>query len=300
MHAHKGQWNEALGFLQKAVVLAPKNKGFLGELVIAYQALHRYPEAVRIAQRLVAVDPSDGSGIDRLMSSYVMMGDVGRALAAYEKAPGEARANPYLTFVYAGVQEVRRDYPAARKLLATLQPTDGLSASTIEQVRGDVEWSAGDTALAREHYLRAKALLEAQIKRSPDSPGARLDLAWVFAQLGQRKEALTQAALGIRELNGQKLFDPFRTECIDKLEIAQIQASLGDTSAAVEALDWLLARPTGNHISVPRLKLDPTWDPIRKDPRFQALLKKYSQPAPASAASAIPASDAANGADGGE
>jgi hypothetical protein len=45
-------------------------------------------------------------------------------------------------------------------------------------------------------------------------------------------------------------------------------------------LDKALAAPTGRSVSVPLLKLDPTWDPIRNDPRFQALLEKYSSDAP--------------------
>jgi hypothetical protein len=55
---------------------------------------------------------------------------------------------------------------------------------------------------------------------------------------------------------------------------------LGDNDAAIAALDKALAAPTGRSVSVPLLKLDPTWDPIRNDPRFQALLKKYASDAP--------------------
>jgi hypothetical protein len=45
-------------------------------------------------------------------------------------------------------------------------------------------------------------------------------------------------------------------------------------------LDKALAAPTGRSVSVPLLKLDPTWDPIRNDPRFQALLEKYASDVP--------------------
>ena len=64
------------------------------------------------------------------------------------------------------------------------------------------------------------------------------------------------------------------------LRLAQIQVQLGDFDNAVAGLDQLLAMSSGLYISVPLLKLDPAWDPIRHDPRFQALLKKYASATP--------------------
>lgn len=49
----------------------------------------------------------------------------------------------------------------------------------------------------------------------------------------------------------------------------------------------LLAMPAGEVMSVTRLKLDPGWDPLGNDPRFQALLKKYAPAQPDSAASGV-------------
>ncbi|MGH8397876.1 MAG: hypothetical protein ACRETA_06495 [Gammaproteobacteria bacterium] len=56
---------------------------------------------------------------------------------------------------------------------------------------------------------------------------------------------------------------------------AQVQARIGHVGMAVEQLQHLLQIPAGSFISIPILKFDPAWDPIRKDPRFQALLEKY-------------------------
>jgi serine/threonine-protein kinase len=61
---------------------------------------------------------------------------------------------------------------------------------------------------------------------------------------------------------------------------AEVDVMLGDNDAAITALDKALAASTGRSVSVPLLKLDPMWDPIRNDPRFQALLEKYSSDAP--------------------
>ena len=59
--------------------------------------------------------------------------------------------------------------------------------------------------------------------------------------------------------------------------MAAVQAQLGQADQAIAGLDRLLAMPAGERVSVPLLKLDPTWNPIRNDERFQALLREYSK-----------------------
>src|SRR6185312_5381810 len=137
--------------------------------------------------------------------------------------------------------------------------------------------------LAREHYQRAQAMQEVRYRQ--DSKSSELwTLGYLSARLGQREQALAQVALAERKDPAEKQVDPFLAECDDKDSIAELQATLGNAGAAVAALDWLLARPAGNDESVPLLKIDPTWDPIRHDPRFQALLTKYASDEPAPAA----------------
>ena len=57
--------------------------------------------------------------------------------------------------------------------------------------------------------------------------------------------------------------------------LAMIYATSGESEEAFRLLDHLLQTP--NRITVPLLKLDPVWDPLRKDPRFQALIDKYQK-----------------------
>ena len=57
-------------------------------------------------------------------------------------------------------------------------------------------------------------------------------------------------------------------------QVAQVYAILGDNARAIELLDGLLGRPS--ELTLQSLKLDPAWDPLRKDPAFQALFSKYA------------------------
>jgi serine/threonine-protein kinase len=299
MHSHKGQWQEALGFLQKAAALAPQDKTVLKELAVVYTWLRRYPEAAQVARRGVAIDPNDAAGWVKLAHAYEYMGDPAGALAAYREAPPDVRANPYVILNRIYPEILQRDYAAAREVLADLKPAEGLPVRGIDLTRGDLERLAGNAALAREDYLRAQALQEAAYKQHPDSSKLRT-LGYLSARLGQREQALAQLALAKREDDAKKQVFPFLEECEDKDSTAELQAVLGNAGAAVEALDWLLARPAGDFESVSLLKIDPTWDPIRDDPRFQALLKKYAKPTLAPAFDVAPAATVARGAGGSE
>jgi hypothetical protein len=72
------------------------------------------------------------------------------------------------------------------------------------------------------------------------------------------------------------------------VNLASVEAHTGHATDAIEVLRRLLSMPAGLDMSVEDLRINSEWDPIRHDPRFQALLKKYAQPAPASATSGAP------------
>ncbi|PYK70152.1 MAG: hypothetical protein DME42_13135, partial [Verrucomicrobia bacterium] len=126
-----------------------------------------------------------------------------------------------------------------------------------------------DEASARTAFLKAKDLLEAQLKESPDSPDLRIQLAKILAYLGEKDAALAEAQRAAELLPESK--DAFGGPEITA-GVAEVYCIAGETSPAIELLDGLLSRPS--NVTVPILKLSPVWDPLRNDPRFQALLEK--------------------------
>ncbi len=84
---------------------------------------------------------------------------------------------------------------------------------------------------------------------------AQREARWLQQSRTYREDALAQASIGE--------------------DRARILAGIGDTDAALAEIKRLLAGPSYN-LSVHTLRLDPRWDPIRSDPRFQALLVKYA------------------------
>ena len=270
-HKHRGQWDAAIQSYQQALALDPRNIITLGELAFAYQVERRYADAERVATLGLAINPESSVIRGYVISSILSQtGNINQAQAVLDAAPASVQSNPNMIYQHVALMFLRRDYSAALALVDRLPANKDVPVEFIEQFKGDVEWAAGDRVKAREHYLRAATLMEADFKAHPLNYRLYGTLGQVYARLGRSREALEQGRLGIKLESGEPIDGPYAL-----FDMAEIQAELGDAGAAVPLLDQLLAMPTGDLLSVPELKLDPTWDPIRNDSRFQVLLKKY-------------------------
>ncbi|SRR6266567_4684005 len=131
----------------------------------------------------------------------------------------------------------------------------------------------GDEAKARTELEHARVVSEQLLREAPDDPNRHSQHGLVLGALGQKQEAINEGKRAVELLpESQDAFDgPQVTTAL-----AQIFAWTGESDEAFRLLDHLLVTPNG--VTVPMLNLDPAWDPLRKDPRFQALIDKYSRP----------------------
>jgi serine/threonine-protein kinase len=131
-----------------------------------------------------------------------------------------------------------------------------------------------DDAGARAAFEKSKSAAEEQAKRNPDSEDAHIQLAKVLAQLGEKEAAIAEAqrATELRPESKDAFGGPEITA-----GVAEVYATLGENDRAIEILDGLLSRPSA--ITVESIKINPIWDPLRSDPRFQAVLQKYGNKA---------------------
>jgi serine/threonine-protein kinase len=126
-----------------------------------------------------------------------------------------------------------------------------------------------ERAKAREAFERARIIAEQAVHESPDDATRHVQLGAVLAGLGRKEEAIREGRRGIELLPEMKdaLDGPTIT-----IGLAQIYTWTGEKDQALQLLEHSLSTPAG--ITVALLKLDPVWDPLRGDPRFQALLSK--------------------------
>src|SRR4029453_12065876 len=118
----------------------------------------------------------------------------------------------------------------------------------------------------------APALLEPRLaERPPEDRTSLSESAWVYVCLGRNADALRLAREAAESM-------PIEKDAILGVNflvgLAQIEAHTGQSEEAVKLLRQLLTIPAGDYISVARLKIDPVWDPIRRDPGFQQLISE--------------------------
>jgi tetratricopeptide (TPR) repeat protein len=153
--------------------------------------------------------------------------------------------------------------------MARADPALEASRSLDRVSLGDLQRLAGDAATARASYAQARDELEAQLKQQPDNTDVMLGLARAYAGLQDGKLALQHAEKALE----------LRPESQDVLvarryqqTLARIASQVGETDRAIKILQHLLTVPYGDPPITPALlRLDPTWDPLRGDPRFQKL-----------------------------
>jgi tetratricopeptide (TPR) repeat protein len=265
--------------LEKAASLNPKDSWVFQNLAFNYQMLRNFDAANKAIDRGLKVNP-EGIGLWEVKSKLAVAekGDLSVSEQAFE-AVKSIPMNNETKFKIAGA---RADvFLLERKYREVLREAENVSDDLLAGIPaalcgkyylvGFARKALHDETGARTALLKAKELLEGQLKQSPDSPDLRIQLAKVLAYLGEKDAALTQARHATEILPESK--DAFGGPEITE-GVAEVCAIVGENGRAIELLDGLLGRPSA--VTVPLLKLSPVWDPLRGDPRFQALLDKYS------------------------
>jgi TolB-like protein/predicted Zn-dependent protease len=274
-----GRWSESTASLEKAASLNPKDGWVFQQLALNYQMLRDFDSANKTIDRGLKVNP-DGLGLWEVKSKLAIAekGDLSvseQAFQAVKSIPMNDDAKLKITGARADVFLLERKYAEGLREAESL--SDDLLAPIPAALCGKyyligfTRKALHDEAGARTAFLQAKELLEAPLKQSPDSPDLRIQLAKILAYLGEKDAALSEARRAAEILPESK--DAFGGPEITG-GVAEVYGILGENGRAIELLDGLLGRPS--HLTVSILKLSPVWDPLRSDPRFQALIDKYS------------------------
>jgi TolB-like protein/cytochrome c-type biogenesis protein CcmH/NrfG len=275
----QGKWAQSTADLQKAVSLNPKDIWSLQNLSFNYAMLRNYDAAHQIIDRALALDPTALEPLEvKSKLAIATSGDFSFAEKAFESVKTLPLSNEQKIKLAGGRANVfllERKYNEGLQAAESL-PDNGFSGlsgglCTKYYLIGFARKFLHDDNGARAAFLKAKSAAEEQLKRSPDAADLHIQLAKVLAYLGEKETALAEAQRAT-ELQPESR-DAFGGPEITA-GVAEVYAILGENSRAIEILDGLLSRPSS--ITVQVLNLSPIWDPLRSDPRFQALLTKYS------------------------
>ena len=136
--------------------------------------------------------------------------------------------------------------------------------------KAETHYYMKQTELAALYADSARIILEDAIKAQPERAEGHKWLGWAHAYMGRREDAIREAKKAVALMPESK--DAF-TGCILLESLALLYTVVGEHDAAIDQLEYLLTIPS--LISVPRLKFQPVWEPLREHPRFKRLLEKH-------------------------
>ena len=274
----QGQWAQSTANLEKAVSLNPKDTWPLQQLSYNYAMLRDFDKANQTIDRALALDPTAFGPLE--VKSRLAISENGDFSVA-EKALGAMNSAGMTNEEKLKLASTRADvFFLERKYREGLQAAEPLPDDQIAGFPGGL-WSKyyyigfarkalQDEPEARAAFLKAKTAAEEQIKRSPDDAKLHMQLAKAVAQLGAKEAALAEAqrASELQPESKDALDGPHITE-----GVAEVYAIIGDNDRAIEILDGLLNRPS--YVTAQGLRVNPIWDSLRNDLRFQALIDRH-------------------------
>jgi TolB-like protein/Tfp pilus assembly protein PilF len=275
VHRRQGKWDRTLDELKRSTDLDPRNPTLAATLAETYLFVRRWRDAEDTARHVLAIDPHEALSMRMLLlSSLNQTGNMQEPLQLLASFPPDDLLLPN-TGSYDMVIGTRgegfvldRNFDGALKAWET-----GASAASNERqrlaARTAIRVLSTNLTRAQADAEKARELLEARLRDNPEDFRSLKALSWTYLALNRKSDAINVAQKAV------ELLPPEKDAVLGSgnlAGLAEIQAQTGAATDAVQNLRKLLSIPAGETVSIARLKIDPVWDPIRKDPQFQQLL----------------------------
>jgi tetratricopeptide (TPR) repeat protein len=271
------QWDNAVAAFQRAMEADPSdpNPPFAAALFLL--RVRRDDEAIQAFDRALALRPD--YHMVKVIRGHTYLRSKGAPdslAAAMRTIPPDWDPEGMATFARYSAMRAQRRYAEGLAMLNQSRAPlsrDGLVYHPHSLMRAQLLDDLGDRATAEPHYREAAALLVDSLAAHPDNASIRVTLALAYAGLGRKQDAIAEARRAIAAVPiSQRV-----TSATAFMGIAvEAFARIGEIDAALDLLELLFAMPAGREVTVPYLRLWPGFDPLRNDPRFEALLTRFS------------------------
>ena len=288
----RGQWKEALRDYEKAAQLNPRDPDQTQALIDYYVEFRRYADAeTLIARTMTSIAEQSTGGLWRTKSAIALeRGDTKAAMAALTASPNwKFRTTSYKREM-ADILMFERKYDEALKVLEDTDEIAGrpLQASAVIapfknnpwlegrcfKTLGTVLRAQGQQEKARTAFDRAhKDFFEWLTVKDPQEPYALAWIAVLDAGAGRKEQALRE---GTHAAEVWPLPANPRNGAIVARELAVVYAWTGEREAAIRQLQAIVQTPAA--LNAGDLKLNPEWDDLRADPRFDKIATEAVEP----------------------
>src|SRR5262245_44694313 len=276
----RGQWDRSEAYFKEAKRHDPRNVNLLTQHATTDICLHRFPEALRKLDQIHDIVPGDRDTLVQKAAVQHAQGKLQRASALLAPLNLTVDDSEDLeTQVYQAILERRcvRIIPRLKEMLAKPDPTLGFYNGELRFWLGWAQEVAGDQAGARENWRQARSDMEPFLKEQPENYVLLGDLALTNMGLGDKAAAmaLSERAISANPIDKDALTGPVPIEVL-----ARVAARMGEPDRAIAALQKLLSIPYagdtagGTPLTPALLRLDPMFDPLRNDSRFQKLCEE--------------------------
>jgi TolB-like protein/cytochrome c-type biogenesis protein CcmH/NrfG len=267
----QGHWDESVAYWEQTLVLDPRNIQWLATAAETYAMLRQFPAALKTYDRVLDIVPNNPDTVASEAKIYQAEGNLeqaGKLLAGVNAQTPST--NAFVTKMDQLFLE--RHFDEAIRLLHN-RLTEFRDLSDIERLFMQFflvlgQQYAGDLVGARAAAQEMLVPLETLCQKDPGSPNFAQVLSVIRAVLGQKDAAIKEAERAITLLPSGKdaVAGPKGEETL-----ASVETLVGDKNRAIPRLQRLLEIPYADCLTPALLKLQPLWDPLRGDPRFQKL-----------------------------
>jgi len=268
----QGKFEEALANIKRASELDPLSNHLTLELGGMFMFMRNYPEALRYLNRAISLAPDMPDPYVGKATLYLCWeGSTEKARAVVEEAlknirsPGESAIVDLLITldVYEGNYQKALD-----RLSLKSEDSDHHFFFIPRAIRcAGIYGYMNENELAKKYYDEGRSILESKIKERPEDARFHSTLGIAYAGLGRKEDAIREGKLAVELLpvNMDTLRGVYRAK-----DLVQIYVMVGEFDIAMDQIESLLSKPSG--LSIPLLRLDPVWAPLREQPRFKKLV----------------------------
>jgi tetratricopeptide (TPR) repeat protein len=271
---HQNRWDSAVANLQKATELDPRNVEAGHWLGMTYFEMRRYSEYEQLVTNRAASGMVEEFWAKSLLANVKLaQGDLGAAQSFLEQVPLEFSPEPFIWSIRFTAALYLRDYDAANRVIAATPARYAFEAfgpgdGSENWVEGQVARARGDKQKALAAFAAAREKREAEQGDKPKDAPYFAGVARLDARLGRKEEAIREAqrAAELLPIAKESLNGPTMVA-----DLTLVYAWTGERDRALEQLEKVATIP-GNAPTYGDLLLNPCWDDLRGDKRFDKIV----------------------------